>query len=95
MHFREGHPTITAQRSIAELIDSDAAAFGIYQRHGTAAVEALAALVEPVGRAARVQDLADEIAALRMIFMVNERAMFEFVVTDQKKAAAVDKADEG
>jgi hypothetical protein len=31
---------------------------------------------EPVGRAARVQGLADEIDALRMIFMVNERAMF-------------------
>jgi hypothetical protein len=37
---------------------------------------------EPVGRAARVQGLADEIDALRMIFMVNERAMFEFVVTE-------------
>jgi hypothetical protein len=36
---------------------------------------------QPVGRAARVQSLADEIDALRMIFMVNERAMFEFVVT--------------
>lgn len=32
---------------------------------------------EPVGRAARVQGLADEIEALRMIFAVNERAMFE------------------
>ena len=37
---------------------------------------------EPVGRAARVEGLADEIDALRMIFMVNERAMFEFVMTD-------------
>ena len=37
---------------------------------------------EPVGRAARVQGLADEIDALQMIFMVNERAMFEFVVTE-------------
>jgi hypothetical protein len=37
---------------------------------------------EPVGRAVRVQGLADEIDALRMIFMVNERAMFEFVVTE-------------
>ena len=40
VHFRQGHPTITAQRTIAELIDSDAAAFGIYRRHGTAAVKA-------------------------------------------------------
>ena len=30
---------------------------------------------EPVGRAARVRGLADEIDALRMIFTVNERAM--------------------
>jgi hypothetical protein len=37
---------------------------------------------EPVGRAVRVQSLADEINALRMIFTVNERAMFEFVVTE-------------
>jgi hypothetical protein len=37
---------------------------------------------EPVGRAARVQGLADEIEALRMIFAVKERAMFEFVVTE-------------
>lgn len=37
---------------------------------------------EPVGRAARVEGPADEIDALRMIFMVNERAMFEFVMTD-------------
>jgi hypothetical protein len=36
----QGHPTITGQQRIAELIDSDAAAFGIYQRHGIAAVEA-------------------------------------------------------
>src|SRR5690242_11150527 len=33
---------------------------------------------EPRGRAARVQGLADEIDALQMIFMVNQRAMFEF-----------------
>jgi hypothetical protein len=37
---------------------------------------------EPVGRAARVEGLTDELIALRMIFGVNERAMFEFVVTE-------------
>jgi hypothetical protein len=37
---------------------------------------------EPVGRAARVKGLSGELDALRMIFLVNERAMFEFVVTD-------------
>jgi hypothetical protein len=37
---------------------------------------------EPVGRAARVKGLSDELDALRMIFLVNERAMFEFVVTE-------------
>jgi hypothetical protein len=37
---------------------------------------------EPVGRAARVKGLEDELEALRLIFMVNERAMFEFVVTE-------------
>jgi hypothetical protein len=36
----------------------------------------------PVGRAARVKGLGSEIEALRMIFAVNERAMFEFVVTE-------------
>jgi hypothetical protein len=36
----------------------------------------------PIGRAARVQGLGDELEALRKIFMVNERAMFEFVVTE-------------
>jgi TniQ/Bacterial regulatory helix-turn-helix protein, lysR family len=50
VQFRHGHPTITAQRSIAELIDSDAATFGIYQRHGTAAVEALADIRAVAGR---------------------------------------------
>ena len=47
---------------------------------------------EPVGRAARVQGLADEIAALRMIFMVNERAMFEFVVTEASLREVVNRA---
>ena len=37
---------------------------------------------EPVGRATRVAGLADEIEALRLIFTVNQRAMFQFVVTD-------------
>src|SRR4051812_22640630 len=37
---------------------------------------------EPVGRAARVGGLGGETEALRMIFAVNERAMFEFVVTE-------------
>ena len=37
---------------------------------------------EPVGRATRVKGLSDELDALRMIFLVNERAMFGFVVTD-------------
>ena len=37
---------------------------------------------EPVGRAARVKGLSDELDALRMIFLVNERAMFGFVVTE-------------
>jgi hypothetical protein len=36
---------------------------------------------EPVGRAAKVAGLADELEALHMIFLVNERARFEFVVT--------------
>lgn len=37
---------------------------------------------QPVGRAARVKGLSDELGALRMIFLVNEGAMFEFVVTE-------------
>jgi hypothetical protein len=37
---------------------------------------------EPIGRAAEVVGLAEEVYALRMIFLVNQRAMFEFVVTE-------------
>ncbi len=37
---------------------------------------------EPAGRAAKVEGLAEELDALRMIFLVNERAMFEFAVTE-------------
>ena len=50
---------------------------------------------EPVGRAAKVQDLADEIDALRMIFMVNERAMLEFVVTEASLREVVNRARPG
>ena len=48
---------------------------------------------EPVGRAARVEGLDKEIDALRMIFAVNERAMFEFAVTaaSLREVAARDK----
>jgi hypothetical protein len=37
---------------------------------------------KPTGRAARVRGLAEEVDALRVIFLVNERAGFRFVVTD-------------
>jgi hypothetical protein len=37
---------------------------------------------EPVGRAVNVPGLAEELDALRMIFLVNQRANFEFVVTE-------------
>jgi hypothetical protein len=37
---------------------------------------------EPTGRAASVQGLAEEVDALRMIFEVNQRASFQFVVTE-------------
>ena len=50
---------------------------------------------EPVGRAARVQGLADEIEALQMIFMVNERAMFEFVVTEASLREVVNRTRPG
>jgi hypothetical protein len=50
---------------------------------------------EPVGRAARVQGLADEIDALRMIFMVNERATFEFVVTEAALREVVNRTRPG
>jgi hypothetical protein len=50
---------------------------------------------EPVGRAARVQGLADEVDALRMIFMINERAMFEFVVTDASLREVVNRTHPG
>jgi hypothetical protein len=50
---------------------------------------------EPGGRAARVQGLADEVDALRMIFMVNERAMFEFVVTEASLHEVVNRTRPG
>ncbi len=50
---------------------------------------------EPVGRAARVQGLADEIDALRMIFLVDERAMFEFVVTEASLREVVNRTRPG
>jgi hypothetical protein len=50
---------------------------------------------EPVGRAARVQGLADEIDALQMIFMVNERAMFELVVAEASLREVVNRAHPG
>jgi hypothetical protein len=37
---------------------------------------------EPIGRAARVEGLADELEALRRIFLVNQREGIEFVVTE-------------
>lgn len=50
---------------------------------------------EPVGRAARVQSLADEIDALRTIYLVNERAMFEFVVTEASLREVVNRSRPG
>ena len=50
---------------------------------------------KPTGRAARVQGLADEIDALRVIFMVNERAMFEFVVTQASLREVVNRTHPG
>jgi hypothetical protein len=46
---------------------------------------------EPVGRAARVQGLAAEIDALRMIFTINQRALFEFVVTEASLREVVNR----
>jgi len=50
---------------------------------------------EPVGRAARVQGLAAEIDALRMIFTINQRAMFEFVVTEASLREVVNRTHPG
>jgi hypothetical protein len=48
----------------------------------------------PVGRAAKVKGLAGELDALWMIFLVNQRAMFEFVVTEAslREVVARDKS---
>jgi hypothetical protein len=40
------------------------------------------ARLQATGRAARVQGLGEEVDALRMILLVNQRAMFEFAVTE-------------
>ena len=50
---------------------------------------------EPVGRAARVPGLADEINALRMIFIINERARFEFVVTEASLREVINRTRPG
>jgi hypothetical protein len=50
---------------------------------------------EPVGRAARVQGLAAEIDALQMIFMINQRALFEFVVTEASLREVVNRTHPG
>ena len=50
---------------------------------------------EPVGRAARVQGLDAEIDALQMIFMINQRAMFEFVVTEASLREVVNRTRPG
>ena len=50
---------------------------------------------EPLGRATRVQGLADEIAALRMIFTANQRAVFEFVVTEPSLREVVNRGRPG
>ena len=50
---------------------------------------------EPDGRAARVHGLAAEIDALQMIFTINQRAMFEFVVTEASLHEVVNRARPG
>jgi hypothetical protein len=50
---------------------------------------------KPVGRAARVKGLSDELGALRMILLVNERTMFEFVVTDASLREVQKRASPG
>ena len=50
---------------------------------------------EPIGRATRVQGLADEIDALRLIFMVNQRAMFEFVVAEASLREVINRTHPG
>jgi hypothetical protein len=50
---------------------------------------------EPIGRAARVQGLADEIDALRLIFTINQRARFEFVVTKASLREVVNRTHPG
>jgi hypothetical protein len=37
--------------------------------------------LDPASRAARIAGLPEQIEALRKIFIINERAMFEFVIT--------------
>jgi hypothetical protein len=50
---------------------------------------------EPIGRAAKVEGFEDELDALRMIFLVNQRAMFEFVVTETSLREVVDRGRRG
>jgi len=53
-------------------------------------------LFEPLPRDVKVPGLADEVTALRNIFLVNERAPFEFAVTEaslREVAARNERAD--
>jgi hypothetical protein len=51
--------------------------------------------LELAGRASRVQGLAQEVDALRMIFLVNQRASFEFVVTEASLREVVGRGRPG
>jgi hypothetical protein len=49
----------------------------------------------PAGRAATVPGFAEELEALRLIFSVNERAQFEFVVTEASLREVVARGQHG
>jgi hypothetical protein len=55
------------------------------RRHGRTGVIWDGVALELAGRASRVQGLAQEVDALRMILLVNQRASFEFVVTEASR----------
>ena len=85
--------TVTAWLSLPRRIYLDSCTLQAMYDFGGVVFEAEP--FEPFGRAAKVEGFQGELDALRMIFLVNQRAMFEFVVTETNLREVVDRGRPG
>jgi hypothetical protein len=83
------HDPVQAWLSLPRRIYLDTSAWQNLHDFGAEIFEG--APFDPVGRAAKVEGLADEIEALHLIFTVNQRAMFQFVVTEASLREVVNR----